>query len=125
MPEVLDWRRVDDPALAVEPSSVLVLKNAGPVGGPGMPEWGMIPIPAKLLRQGVKDMVRISDARMSGTGFGTVVLHVSPEAAVGGALGIVQTGDEIRLDVQGRRVAKSRPHGVYFRRGGKKRSVLE
>ena len=96
--------RVDDPALAAGESSVLVLKNAGPVGAPGMPEWGMLPIPAKLLRQGLSDMVRISDGRMSGTGFGTVVLHISPEAAVGGPLAIVQTGDEIRLDVPERRL---------------------
>jgi dihydroxy-acid dehydratase len=94
----------DDPALVVEESSVLVLKNAGPVGGPGMPEWGMLPIPAPLLRQGVSDMVRISDARMSGTSFGTIVLHVSPESAVGGPLAAVETGDEIRLDVPRRRL---------------------
>jgi dihydroxy-acid dehydratase len=97
-------QRVDDPALDVEPASVLVLKHAGPVGAPGMPEWGMLPIPAKLLRQGVSDMVRISDARMSGTSFGTVVLHISPEAAIGGPLAIVQSGDEIRLDVPARRL---------------------
>jgi dihydroxy-acid dehydratase len=97
-------RRVDDPALDVDASSVLVLKHAGPVGAPGMPEWGMLPIPAKLLRQGVSDMVRISDARMSGTSFGTVVLHIAPEAAVGGPLSAVNTGDEIRLDVPARRL---------------------
>ena len=97
-------QRVDDPALDVEPASVLILKNAGPVGAPGMPEWGMLPIPAKLLRQGVSDMVRISDARMSGTSFGTVVLHISPEAAIGGPLAIVRSGDEIRLDVPARRL---------------------
>ena len=79
-------------------------QNAGPVGAPGMPEWGMLPIPAKLLRQGVSDMVRISDARMSGTSFGTVVLHISPEAAIGGPLAIVRSGDEIRLDVPARRL---------------------
>jgi dihydroxy-acid dehydratase len=95
---------VDDPALDVDASSVLVLKHAGPVGAPGMPEWGMLPIPAKLLRQGVSDMVRISDARMSGTSFGTVVLHISPEAAIGGPLSAVKTGDQIRLDVAARRL---------------------
>jgi L-arabonate dehydrase len=96
--------RVDDPALDVDASSVLVLKHAGPVGAPGMPEWGMLPIPAKLLRQGVSDMVRISDARMSGTSFGTVVLHIAPEAAIGGPLSAVKTGDEVRLDVPTRRL---------------------
>lgn len=96
--------RIDDPALEVTPDHVLVLKNAGPVGGPGMPEWGMLPIPKKLLERGVRDMVRISDARMSGTSYGACVLHVSPEAAVGGPLGLVRTGDRIRLDVPARRL---------------------
>ncbi len=91
--------RIDDPDLDVLPDDVLVLRNAGPCGAPGMPEAGYIPIPKKLARQGVKDMVRISDARMSGTAFGTVVLHVVPEAAVGGPLALVRTGDRIRLDV--------------------------
>ncbi len=90
--------RVDDPNLDLDESSVLVLKNAGPVGAPGMPEWGQIPVPAKLLKRGVEDVVRISDSRMSGTSFGTVVLHISPEAAVGGPLAAVQRGDLIRLD---------------------------
>ena len=81
-----------------------MLKNAGPTGGPGFPEWGHLPIPAKLLKRGVKDIVRISDARMSGTSFGTDVLHVSPEAAIGGPLAAVQTGDEIELDVPGRKI---------------------
>ena len=94
--------RVDDPGLEVEESSVLVLKSAGPVGAPGMPESGMIPIPAKLLRRGVQDMVRISDARMSGTSFGAIVLHVAPEAAVGGPLAAVATGDIIKLDIPNR-----------------------
>ncbi|NJC72954.1 dihydroxy-acid dehydratase [Planosporangium thailandense] len=94
--------RVHDPALDVDASSVLVLQNSGPVGGPGMPEWGMLPIPLKLAKQGVVDMVRISDARMSGTSFGTCVLHVSPEAAVGGPLGLVEDGDEIELDIANR-----------------------
>ena len=81
---------------------MLVLQNAGPRGAPGMPEWGQLPIPQKLLTQGVTDMVRISDARMSGTSYGTVVLHVAPESAVGGPLAAVRTGDEIRLDVASR-----------------------
>ncbi len=94
--------RVDDPELDVDADSVMVLRNAGPVGGPGMPEWGHLPIPAKLLRRGVSDLLRISDARMSGTSFGAVVLHVAPESAVGGPLALVQTGDRIRLDVEAR-----------------------
>ena len=96
--------RVDDERLDVAADDILVLQNAGPVGAPGMPESGYLPIPKKLARQGVKDMVRISDARMSGTAFGTVVLHVSPEAAVGGLLGLVRTGDRIELDVDARRL---------------------
>ncbi|MED3625527.1 dihydroxy-acid dehydratase [Neobacillus thermocopriae] len=95
-------RRVNDPNLEVDQDSVLVLQNAGPVGAPGMPEAGMIPIPNKLLKQGVRDMVRLSDCRMSGTAFGTVVLHVAPEAAVGGAIGLVKDGDWIELDVENR-----------------------
>jgi dihydroxy-acid dehydratase len=91
--------RIDDPALDITPESVLVLTGCGPVGVPGMPEWGMIPIPARLLRAGVMDLVRISDARMSGTSFGTVVLHAAPEGAVGGPLGLVQDGDVITVDV--------------------------
>jgi dihydroxy-acid dehydratase len=91
--------RIDAPDLDVAADDVLVLRNAGPRGAPGMPEAGYIPIPRKLAQQGVKDMVRISDARMSGTAFGTVVLHITPEAAVGGPLAIVQSGDRIRLDV--------------------------
>jgi L-arabonate dehydrase len=94
--------RVDDPDLEVDADSVLVLRNAGPVGGPGMPEWGHLPIPAKLLKQGVSDLVRISDARMSGTSYGAVVLHVAPESAVGGPLALVQTGDRGKLDVAAR-----------------------
>ena len=96
--------RVDDPALPVTAESILVLKNAGPKGGPGMPEAGYLPIPQKLLRAGVKDMVRISDARMSGTAFGTIVLHVTPEAAVGGPLALVATGDRIRMSVKERKL---------------------
>lgn len=96
--------RVDDPELPIDADSVMVLRNGGPVGAPGMPEWGHLPIPRKLLRAGVKDMVRISDARMSGTSYGTVVLHVSPESAVGGPLAFVRNGDRIRLDVRSRRL---------------------
>jgi len=96
--------RINDPDLDVHPEDVLILQGAGPVGGPGMPEAGMIPIPKKLLSQGIRDMVRISDARMSGTAYGTVVLHVAPEAAVGGPLAAVRDGDEIELDVPNRRL---------------------
>ena len=91
--------RIDDPALPVTPESVLVLAGCGPVGVPGMPEWGMIPIPARLVRAGVTDMVRVTDSRMSGTSFGTVVLHVAPEGAAGGPLALVRDGDVIALDV--------------------------
>lgn len=96
--------RIDAPELDVNAEDVLVLRNAGPKGAPGMPEAGYLPIPAKLARQGVKDMVRLSDARMSGTAFGTIVLHIAPEAAVGGPLAIVETGDRIALDVEARRI---------------------
>ncbi len=96
--------RIDDEALIVDQDSVLVLQNAGPLGGPGMPEWGMLPIPRRLLQQGVRDMVRISDARMSGTSYGTCVLHVSPESFVGGPLALVRDGDTIELDVQARKL---------------------
>jgi len=91
--------RIDDPDLPITPDSVLVLAGCGPVGGPGMPEWGMIPIPARLVAAGVTDMVRVTDARMSGTSFGTVILHVAPEAAVGGPLALVRDGDLITIDV--------------------------
>ncbi len=93
-----------DPALDCDETSVLVLRNAGPVGAPGMPEWGGLPIPTKLLARGVRDMVRISDARMSGTHYGTCVLHVSPESAIGGPLALVNTGDWIEVDVAARRL---------------------
>ena len=96
--------RIDDPSLDVDADSVLVLRNAGPKGGPGMPEWGQVPIPKRLLERGVTDMVRISDARMSGTAFGTVVLHVAPEAAAGGPLRAVRDGDPIVLDVDEQRL---------------------
>ncbi len=94
--------RLDDPALPVTGDSVLVLQNAGPLGGPGMPEWGMLPIPKKLLAQGVRDMVRVSDARMSGTAYGACILHVAPESFIGGPLAFVRDGDIIELDVPGR-----------------------
>jgi dihydroxy-acid dehydratase len=96
--------RIDDPSLPVTADSVLVLQHAGPLGGPGMPEWGMLPIPKKLLAQGVRDMVRISDARMSGTAYGACVLHVAPESFAGGPLAFVRDGDVIELDVPARRL---------------------
>lgn len=96
--------RLNSEDLNVTPDSVLVLQNAGPLGGPGMPEWGMLPIPQKLLKQGVRDMVRISDARMSGTAYGTCVLHVSPESYVGGPLALVRDGDKVSLDLKNRRL---------------------
>ncbi|MEY4238104.1 MAG: hypothetical protein RL339_705, partial [Pseudomonadota bacterium] len=96
--------RIDDPDLEVDANSVLVLKGCGPKGYPGMPEVGNMPLPQKLLAQGVTDMVRISDARMSGTAFGTVVLHTSPETSIGGPLGLVETGDEIELDAAARTI---------------------
>jgi dihydroxy-acid dehydratase len=96
--------RIDDPNLDVDENSVLVLQNAGPIGAPGMPEWGMLPIPKKLLEKGVRDMVRISDCRMSGTAYGTCILHVAPEAAVGGPLGLVKDGDFIDLDIASRKL---------------------
>ena len=122
--------RLDDPKLDVDADSVLILRNAGPLGGPGMPEWGMLPIPKKLLKQGVRDMVRISDARMSGTSYGTCVLHVSPESWVGGPLALVRSGDIVELDVPGRKLnlkisdeelekrrAAWKPHAPKYERG--------
>jgi dihydroxy-acid dehydratase len=97
-------REVERDDLNVTPEHVLVLKNAGPKGGPGMPEWGMLPIPKKLLKAGVRDMMRISDARMSGTSYGACILHVTPESFVGGPLALVQTGDEIEVDVAARSI---------------------
>ena len=94
--------RINRDDLDVDENSVLVLQNAGPLGGPGMPEWGMLPIPKKLLQRGVRDMVRISDARMSGTSYGTCVLHVRPESYVGGPLALVKDGDSITLDIPNR-----------------------
>src|SRR3569623_1745431 len=95
---------IDDEALDVTADDVLVLRNAGPRGGPGMPEWGMLPIPKRLVKQGVRDMLRISDARMSGTSYGACILHVAPESHIGGPLALLRTGDIIELDVPGRRL---------------------
>lgn len=108
--------RIDDPNLPVTPDSVLVMQNGGPIGAPGMPEAGNIPIPKKLLEQGIRDMVRISDARMSGTAYGTVVLHVAPEAAIGGPLALVRDGDWIELDVEARTVTLDVPEDELARR---------
>jgi dihydroxyacid dehydratase/phosphogluconate dehydratase len=96
--------RIDDPALPVTRDSVIVLQSAGPQGAPGMPEWGQLPIPQKLLKEGVRDMLRISDARMSGTSYGACVLHVTPESHVGGPLALVRDGDVIELDVDARSI---------------------
>jgi len=96
--------RIDNPDLVVDKNSVLVLQSAGPQGAPGMPEWGQLPIPQKLLKQGVRDMLRISDARMSGTSYGACVLHVTPESHIGGPLALVRDGDMIQIDVQARRL---------------------
>jgi len=95
-------QRINSPELPVTPESVLVLRSAGPIGAPGFPEWGMLPLPDKILKLGVRDMVRISDARMSGTSYGTCVLHVAPESHIGGPLALVQDGDLIELDVESR-----------------------
>lgn len=108
--------KIDDPDLPVTKDSVLVLRNAGPVGAPGMPEWGMLPIPKKLLKEGVRDMVRVSDARMSGTSYGTCVLHVTPESAVGGPLAIVEDGDVISLDVESRTINLDLPEEEIVKR---------
>lgn len=96
--------RIDDPDLEVTEDTVLVMRGAGPQGGPGMPEWGMMPIPAKLLKQGVRDMLRISDARMSGTSYGACILHVAPESHIGGPLALIKTGDMVSVDVPARRI---------------------
>jgi dihydroxy-acid dehydratase len=121
---------IDDADLDIDENSVLVLKNAGPHGAPGFPEWGHLPIPAKLLKRGINDIVRVSDARMSGTSFGTDVLHISPESAIGGPLAAVETGDEVELDVPARkitlrledneiqrRLAARKPQEPHYRRG--------
>jgi dihydroxy-acid dehydratase len=114
---VADLRaRIDDPDLDVRPDDVLVLQNAGPVGAPGMPEVGFMPIPRKLLESGVRDMVRISDARMSGTQYGTIVLHIAPEAAIGGPLALVQNGDPIVLDLPNRLLRIGVPSDELTRR---------
>ena len=113
--------RIDDPDLDVDPDSVLVLRGCGPKGYPGMPEVSNMPLPKKLLEQGVRDMVRVCDGRMSGTAYGTVVLHVAPEAAAGGPLALVQTGDMISLDIAcpapRRRRVRRRPSGTHPERG--------
>jgi dihydroxy-acid dehydratase len=108
--------RLDDPTLPVTADSVLVLQDAGPLGGPGMPEWGMLPIPKKLLAQGVRDMLRVSDARMSGTSYGACVLHVAPESFVGGPLALVRDGDIIAIDVPGRSLTLNVPDEALARR---------
>ncbi|HSU75438.1 MAG TPA: L-arabinonate dehydratase [Burkholderiales bacterium] len=114
--------RIDRDDLEVDADSVLVLRNAGPLGGPGMPEWGMLPVPKKLLKQGVRDMVRISDARMSGTSYGTCVLHVAPESYVGGPLALVRSGDLIELDVEKRELNLKVDAAELARRKGAWRS---
>ena len=117
-------KRIDDPALDVTPSHCMVLRNAGPIGAPGMPEAGALPIPKKLGAKGLTDMVRISDARMSGTAFGTVVLHVTPEASAGGPLALVRDGDRIRLDAIARARSISwstRPSSRAAARSGSRR----
>ena len=108
--------RIDRDDLEVDASCVLVLRNAGPLGGPGMPEWGMLPVPKKLLKQGVRDMVRVSDARMSGTSYGTCVLHVAPESFVGGPLALVRNGDPIELDVERRTLELKVPEAELQKR---------
>jgi dihydroxy-acid dehydratase len=108
--------QIDSPDLPITPDTVLVMKSCGPKGAPGFPEWGQIPMPRILLDQGVNDIVRISDARMSGTSFGTVVLHVAPESAVGGPLAIVETGDEVELDTAGRTLTLHVPQEEIDRR---------
>ena len=108
--------RIDRPDLEIDENSVMVLKGCGPKGYPGMPEVGNMPLPPKLLERGITDVVRISDARMSGTAYGTVVLHVSPESAAGGNLALVQNGDEIELDVEARKLNLLVPEDVLNRR---------
>ena len=109
-------RAVDDEALEVTADHVLVLRNAGPQGGPGMPEWGMLPMPKKLLKQGHRDMLRLSDARMSGTSYGACVLHVAPESFVGGPLALLATGDTVTIDVDARRIDMEVPEDELARR---------
>jgi dihydroxy-acid dehydratase len=107
---------VNDPDLDVDENTVLVLRNGGPVGAPGMPEWGNLPIPKKLLQRGVRDMLRISDARMSGTSYGACVLHVAPESFVGGPLALVKNGDIISVDVDARRISLDVPEAELAKR---------
>jgi len=109
-------KAIDDPNLDVTADHVLILRNAGPQGGPGMPEWGMLPIPTKLVKQGVRDMVRLSDARMSGTSYGACILHVSPEAYIGGPLALVRNGDRITLDVAARTINLDVPEAELAKR---------
>jgi dihydroxy-acid dehydratase len=109
-------KAVDDPDLDVTADHVLILRNAGPQGGPGMPEWGMLPIPTKLVKQGVRDMVRLSDARMSGTSYGACILHVAPEAYIGGPLALVKNGDMITLDVAARTINLDLPEQELAKR---------
>jgi dihydroxy-acid dehydratase len=109
-------KAIDDPDLDVTADHVLILRNAGPQGGPGMPEWGMLPIPTRLVKQGVRDMVRLSDARMSGTSYGACILHVSPESYIGGPLALVKNGDLITLDVAARTINLDVPQEELDRR---------
>jgi dihydroxy-acid dehydratase len=109
-------RRIDDPRLDIDEHCVMVLKNCGPKGYPGMAEVGNMPLPPKLLKKGITDMLRISDARMSGTAYGTVVLHVCPEAAAGGTLALVENGDEIELDVERRKLELLVPKEILDKR---------
>jgi dihydroxy-acid dehydratase len=109
-------KAIDDPDLDVTADHVLILRNAGPQGGPGMPEWGMLPIPTKLVKQGVRDMVRLSDARMSGTSYGACILHVSPESYIGGPLALVKNGDQITLDVAARTINLDVPDAELAKR---------
>jgi dihydroxy-acid dehydratase len=109
-------KATDDPDLDVTADHVLILRNAGPQGGPGMPEWGMLPIPTKLVKQGVRDMVRLSDARMSGTSYGACILHVSPESYIGGPLALVRNGDRITLDVAARTINLDVPEAELAKR---------
>jgi dihydroxy-acid dehydratase len=113
---------IDRDDLDVTPDHVLILRNAGPQGGPGMPEWGMLPIPAKLLKQGVRDMVRISDARMSGTSYGACILHVSPEAYIGGPLSLVRNGDMISVDVAQRRITLDVDEATLTKRAAERKA---
>jgi dihydroxy-acid dehydratase len=107
---------IENENLDVTEDHVLVLRNAGPQGGPGMPEWGMLPIPKKLVKRGVRDMLRISDARMSGTSYGACVLHVAPESFVGGPLALVRNGDTISVDVDARRISLDVPDAELAKR---------